>query len=98
MDNLAAADQFWHRLCNSTPTEPRIVIREHDGQIPSGDSIEKFDVVVLGGTLGIFLATALQLKGIKVAVMERNRLVGREQEWNISKADMQVSYSKGDAL
>jgi hypothetical protein len=44
-----------------------------------------YDVVVCGGTLGIFMATALQLKGWSVAVVERGALAGRQQEWNISE-------------
>ena len=47
-----------------------------------------FDVVVCGGTLGIFVATALQLKGHDVCVVEGGTLQGREQEWNISMDEM----------
>ncbi|GAX28670.1 hypothetical protein FisN_33Hh056 [Fistulifera solaris] len=43
-----------------------------------------FDVVVCGGTLGIFFATALQLQGHNVCVVEAGELRGREQEWNLS--------------
>jgi len=35
-----------------------------------------FDIVVCGGTLGIFLATALCAKGLRVAVVERNAIKG----------------------
>ena len=49
----------------------------------SKDSLD-YDVVVCGGTLGIFVATALALKGHSVAVVEGGKLRGREQEWNIS--------------
>lgn len=38
--------------------------------------VDKFDVLVCGGTLGIFLATALSLKGLRVGVVERNLLKG----------------------
>jgi len=47
-----------------------------------------YDVVICGGTLGIFFATALQLQGLKVCVMEAGALRGREQEWNISMDEM----------
>jgi hypothetical protein len=55
------------------------------------DSIEKeldFDVVVCGGTLGIFFATCLQLQGYDVCVIEAGKLRGREQEWNISMEEL----------
>jgi glycerol-3-phosphate dehydrogenase len=38
--------------------------------------VDKFDVVVCGGTLGIFIATALSAKGLQVGVVERNILKG----------------------
>jgi len=47
-----------------------------------------FDVVVCGGTLGIFIARALQLKRYNVCVVEGGKLQGREQEWNISMDEM----------
>jgi hypothetical protein len=53
-----------------------------------GEKYLDFEVVVCGGTLGIFIATALQLKGHKVCVIEGGKLRGREQEWNISMNEM----------
>ena len=44
----------------------------------------------LTGTLGIFHGAALALRGRRVAVVERGKLQGREQEWNISRSDMQA--------
>lgn len=44
--------------------------------------------MVCGGTLGIFLAAALQLAGLRVAVVERGPLRGRAQEWNISRKEI----------
>jgi hypothetical protein len=43
------------------------------------------DVVVAGGTLGIFVAAALAVRGLRVVVLEQGKLVGRTQEWNISR-------------
>ncbi len=53
-----------------------------------GEKYLDFDVVVCGGTLGIFIATALQMKGHNVCVIEGGELRGREQEWNISMKEM----------
>jgi hypothetical protein len=50
----------------------------------------EYDAVVCGGTLGMFLATALQLKGHRVCVVERRVAQGRLQEWNSSRAELQV--------
>ena len=49
-----------------------------------------YDIVVCGGTLGIFFATALLLQGHKVCVVEAGKLQGREQEWNISMEELLV--------
>jgi flavin-dependent dehydrogenase len=47
-----------------------------------------YDIVVCGGTLGIFFATALQLQGFSVCVVEAGKLRGREQEWNLSMDEL----------
>ena len=47
-----------------------------------------YDVVVCGGTLGVFFAAALQKKGHRVCVVEGGKLRGREQEWNISMKEL----------
>ena len=56
-------------------------LREQNGNLD-------YDVVVCGGTLGVFIALSLQLKGLKVCVVEGGKLQGREQEWNISMDEM----------
>jgi lycopene cyclase CruP len=43
---------------------------------------------VIGGTLGVLFATALQLKGHRVCVLEAGKLQGREQESNISMDEL----------
>lgn len=49
---------------------------------------DEFDVVVCGGTLGVFVAAALAGRGHRVAVIERGPLRGRAQEWNISRKEL----------
>jgi|AntRauMFilla1563_2_1112583.scaffolds.fasta_scaffold56304_2 flavin-dependent dehydrogenase len=46
------------------------------------------DVTICGGTLGIFVATSLAVRGLKVAVVERGVVAGRAQEWNISRKEL----------
>mmetsp|Transcript_17527 Transcript_17527/g.26615 ORF Transcript_17527/g.26615 Transcript_17527/m.26615 type:complete len:627 (-) Transcript_17527:1065-2945(-) len=48
-----------------------------------------YDIAICGGTLGIFFATSLALRGHKVIVVEAGILRGREQEWNISLDEME---------
>jgi hypothetical protein len=47
-----------------------------------------YDVIVCGGTLGVFFALYLQLEGHRVLVVEAGKLRGREQEWNISRDEL----------
>ncbi|GAB4859311.1 hypothetical protein Ancab_010773 [Ancistrocladus abbreviatus] len=91
---LKRLDQLWSGIC-STPTvvqEPQKVVSSvsgtfhHSGSVDN--AVEKFDVLVCGGTLGIFLAAALSAKGLQVGVVERNMLKGRAQEWNISRKEL----------
>ncbi len=49
-----------------------------------------WDVVICGGTLGILIGCALVKTGLKVALLERGVLRGREQEWNISRSELEV--------
>ena len=41
------------------------------------------------------MAAALQAKGFRVAVVERGPLKGRDQEWNISRAELAVLVELG---
>jgi len=48
----------------------------------------EFDAILCGGTLGVLLGAALARRGLRVAIVERGILRGRDQEWNISRADL----------
>ncbi|KAA8491172.1 hypothetical protein FVE85_9467 [Porphyridium purpureum] len=96
---LNAADAAWTRLKEAGSMDPffkgevvhRIRGRKTPAQV-NGDTLN-VDVLICGGTLGIFLALALlkqNEKKLRVAVVERGPLVGREQEWNISREELGV--------
>jgi len=59
------------------------------------DATGVFDVAVCGGTLGILAATALQRRGAKVCVIERGPLAGRDQEWNVSRKEIEELATLG---
>jgi hypothetical protein len=50
-----------------------------------------YDVIICGGTLEIFIALALLAKNptLRVAVIEAAKLRGRDQEWNISRKELE---------
>lgn len=69
--------------------EPQQVVSRSRGTFSHSDvdenAIDTFDVVICGGTLGIFIATALSFKGLRVGIVERNILKGVNTEpWNPS--------------
>jgi len=49
-----------------------------------------YDVIVSGGTLGIFIALSLKIKNpnLGICVLEGGKIRGREQEWNISRKEL----------
>ncbi|GLT28327.1 hypothetical protein SLA2020_032690 [Shorea laevis] len=93
-DALKRLDNIWSSICSAQTVqrEPQQVVSSFPGILSHSFLAEKevdiFDVVVCGGTLGIFIATALSSKGLRVGVVERNILKGREQEWNISRKEL----------
>ncbi len=85
VSNLQRADRTLASLRAGNTTIP-VVVKENSQPL---DTVE-WDVVICGGTLGIIIGCALALRGVKVAVMERGILQGREQEWNISRQELDV--------
>lgn len=95
---LTAADGAWSRLRSDafTTPPPTPPVKERKGErYLSGGARAEYDVVVVGGTLGIFLAAALAVRGFKVAVVEQGVLVGRTQEWNISRRELVALVETG---
>ncbi|XP_057954523.1 uncharacterized protein LOC131148671 [Malania oleifera] len=91
---LKRLDQLWSSVCCSQTVmqEPQKVVSSIPGLFRHSDqahkAVDTFDVLICGGTLGIFIATALSSKGLRVGIVERNILKGREQEWNISRKEL----------
>ncbi len=85
LGGLRHADRLLTSLREGTATIPQVV---KQSQLPLG-SVD-WDVVVSGGTLGILIGCALVKLGWRVALIERGILRGREQEWNISRPELEV--------
>ena len=85
LGRLRSADQAWQALREDTAPIP-LAIKESQEPLGTVDC----DVVICGGTLGILIGAALQKRGWRVALIERGILRGREQEWNISRKELEV--------
>ncbi|XP_047310548.1 uncharacterized protein LOC124914110 isoform X2 [Impatiens glandulifera] len=99
---LKRLDQLWSSIYSDQRVEKEAtkeIVSTVPGLFTESDLADKvsetFDVIVCGGTLGIFVATALSCKGLRVCIVERNILKGREQEWNISRKELQELVEVG---
>ncbi len=89
LEGLRRADALWRSLREGTLPVPNVIQT-------SDQSIEvDWDVVISGGNLGILLGAALAQRGWRVALLERGTLRGRDQEWNISRKELQVLVELG---
>ncbi|MDB9510006.1 FAD-binding oxidoreductase [Kamptonema animale CS-326] len=85
LNNLRKTDLIWQKLRQETIPIPQ-VITHNSSSLGTID----YDVVISGGTLGILIGTALAMRGWRIALLERGTLRGREQEWNISRQELDV--------
>ncbi len=87
---LQKADQLWSTY-KAGPREVPSVVSEQSDELPQVD----YDVAICGGTLGILLGATLAQRGWKVALLERGTLKGRDQEWNISRRELETFVRMG---
>lgn len=95
LEGLRNLDKAWLKLKDGGwKDEPFQIVYDQSSVsapiVSASEEFGSFDVVISGGTLGIFYAAALQKKGYKTAVIERGKVAGREQEWNISRKELQA--------
>lgn len=90
LEALRRADQLW-QACREETIPFNAVVKENAAPLDSVD----WDIVICGGTLGILLGAALAQRGWRIALLERGILRGRDQEWNISRQELQVLLTLG---
>ena len=96
LDGLRNLNNAWLRLKDGgwKDVPPAIVFDESSSSLSSEIPIQ-YDLCVSGGTLGIFYAAALQTLGFKTCIVERGQIVGRSQEWNISRKELNALIRLG---
>lgn len=87
LEKADAAFNSMKEHTNEAASVKKLVTSVGEPTLPPGQKPD-YDVVVAGGTLGIFYATALQKLGWRVAVLELGVVQGRKQEWNISREEL----------
>lgn len=90
LKGLQKADGLWRAYREGTRSGPEVI-----QTCAEPTDIAAYDVVVVGGTLGILLAAGLAQRGWRVALVERGKLRGRAQEWNISRQELQTFVKLG---
>ncbi len=87
---LQRVDDLWLRYRTGDLPETQVI---HLATTPLA-SVE-WDVVICGGTLGVLVGVGLAQRGWRVALLERGLLQGREQEWNISRRELEALIDLG---
>lgn len=87
---LQKADELWRSLRAGPLPVPTVVQTDSEPLAAIA-----WDVVICGGTLGILVGAVLVQRGWRVALVERGILQGREQEWNISRREVQTFVELG---
>jgi lycopene cyclase CruP len=90
LENLRRADRLWQSYREGSLPNSRVV---QESSAPLTDVT--WDVIICGGTLGIFVGAVLARSGWRVALLERGILRGRVQEWNISRHELQALVELG---
>ncbi|MFM8005610.1 MAG: FAD-binding oxidoreductase, partial [Dolichospermum sp.] len=85
LGGLRRADAILTSLRDYNSSIPNVVQENHENL-----EFLQFDVIICGGNLGILIGCALAVRGVRVALLERGILRGREQEWNISRQELKV--------
>ena len=83
LQGLRAVDNRW-KCYRQGAVKATTVVTQATTVLPSVD----WDIVIGGGTLGILIGVTLAKRGWRVAVLEKGRLRGRDQEWNISRQEL----------
>lgn len=91
---LTKADELWdtYKAAHKVGARPVPSVMT---QSPSALPSVEYDVAICGGTLGILLGAALVARGWTVALLERGTLRGRDQEWNISRRELETFIELG---
>ncbi|MGB2925957.1 MAG: flavin-dependent dehydrogenase, partial [Limnothrix sp.] len=81
---------WWEKRWRETvknPREPKQVIFEQNHKVDA--SLPSYDLVYVGGALGVIHAAVMARRGYKVLLIERLPFGRMNREWNISRSELQ---------
>jgi len=71
------------------PQQPKQVIFESTTQPQNSETAEKYDLIYIGGALGVIHAAVMAQLGYRVLLVERLPFGRMNREWNISRQEFQ---------
>lgn len=90
--HLRQLDEAWARLLRGEQA-PKVLSRVRHAALPPPDA--RFDIVYLGGGLGLLHALAMQQRGFRVLVADRRPVGSTHREWNISRPELGTLVAAG---
>jgi lycopene cyclase CruA len=87
-------EQRWREGVRN-PRKPRQVVFEHRVEQPSEPALPEYDLIYVGGALGIVHAAVMARLGYRVLMLERLPFGRMNREWNISRAEFQTLIDLG---
>ncbi len=88
-------EQRWREGVQN-PQQPRqVVLSGLDAELPAQPSKSEFDLIYIGGALGVIHAAVMARLGYRVLLMERLPFGRMNREWNISRQEFQSLIDLG---
>jgi len=77
------------------PQQPQKVLVKSNSKSSDSDSQPEYDLIYIGGALGVIHAAVMALKGYRVLLVERLPFGRMNREWNISRDEFQSLINLG---
>jgi lycopene cyclase CruA len=87
-------EQRWREGVRN-PKQPRQVVFSHQGKWEKTISTPQYDLIYVGGALGVIHAAVMAKLGYKVLLLERLPFGRMNREWNISRDEIQSLIELG---
>ncbi|MEM1281133.1 MAG: flavin-dependent dehydrogenase, partial [Cyanobacteria bacterium P01_H01_bin.152] len=88
-------EKRWRDSVRSPQTPKQVIFRRHEQSSPGVAAAEQFDLVYVGGALGVIHAAVMANLGYRVLLIERLPFGRMNREWNISRQEFQSLIKLG---
>ncbi|MEO1465038.1 MAG: flavin-dependent dehydrogenase [Cyanobacteria bacterium J06633_1] len=88
-------EKRWRESVNHPQQPQEVIFKSDTNSSKSDDPPKDFDLIYIGGALGVIHAAVMALKGYKVLLVERLPFGRMNREWNISRDEFQSLINLG---